>query len=79
MVYETARQDAAAAVAGVWGLLGLDPVPLTDVDAASGSSSQADWEWPDGLRESLSVLYRPQVERLADEWELDVSGWGPGR
>jgi len=79
MVFESVRGDAQGAVDRVWGLLGLDPVPLRDVDAASGSSSQADWEWPDGLRESLETLYAPQVARLADEWGLDVSAWGRER
>jgi hypothetical protein len=75
MVFESVRQDAQAAVDRVWGLLGLDPVPLAGVEEASGSSSQADWDWPEGLRESLEVLYAPQVARLADEWGLDVSRW----
>jgi len=80
MVYEAARTDAQAAVDAVWGLLGLDPVPLTGVEEASGSSSQADWDWPEGLRQSLEVLYAPQVSRLRDEWGLDLSAWTtPGR
>jgi Sulfotransferase family len=80
MVFETVRADPQAFADEVWRSLGLDPVPLTDVDSASGSSSRADWDWPEGLRESLEVLYGPQVTRLADEWGLDVSGWTtPGR
>jgi hypothetical protein len=75
LVYEEARLDAQAAVDAVWRELGLEPVPLTGVDEASGSSSQADWEWPEGLREALQVMYRPQAERLRDEWGLDLSGW----
>lgn len=80
MVYESVRADAQAYADEVWRSLGLDPVPLHDVETASGSSSQADWEWPEGLRESLEVMYAPQVARLADEWGLDVSPWTtPGR
>ena len=75
MVFEQVRQDPQAAVSEVWRKLGLDPVPLTDVDEASGSSSRADWDWPEGLRESLEVMYAPQIARLADEWGLDVSPW----
>lgn len=75
MVYETVRAEPRAAVEGVWALLGLDPVPLTGVDEASGSSSKADWDWPEGLRESLGVLYAPQVARLREEWDLDLSAW----
>jgi hypothetical protein len=33
------------------------------------------WEPPAGLVESLEVLYRPQVGRLADDWGLDLSAW----
>ena len=75
MVHEQVRADAQGAVDGVWGLLGLDPVPLHEVNRESASSSRADWDWPEGLREALQVLYRPQARRLADDWGVDVSGW----
>jgi hypothetical protein len=75
MVFEQVRDDVDATVARLWRLLGLDPVPLSDVDQASGSSSKADWEWTPGLRESLATLYRPQAERLERDWGLDVSSW----
>ncbi|WP_345458405.1 sulfotransferase [Nocardioides marinquilinus] len=75
MVFEQVRDDVDATVARLWGLLGLDPVPLSDVDQASGSSSKADWDWTPGLRESLATLYRPQAERLERDWGLDVSAW----
>ncbi|WP_170219514.1 sulfotransferase family protein [Nocardioides litoris] len=75
LVFEEARRDAQATLDHLWGLLGLDPVPLADVDRASGSSSREDWEWTPGLRESLEVLYRPQAARLRDDWGLDVSSW----
>ena len=45
------------------------------VDEASGSSSRADWDWPEGLQESLQVMYRPQLARLESDWGLDVSDW----
>ena len=72
MVYETVRADPQTCVDEVWRLLGLEPVVLRDVESASGSSSRADWDWPEGLRESLEVLYGPQVARLAGRL-------GPGR
>jgi hypothetical protein len=75
MVYETVRADPQAHADAVWRSLGLDPVPLDDVETASGSSSRADWDWPEGLKESLEVLYAPQVRRVADEWGLDLSAW----
>jgi hypothetical protein len=41
----------------------------------SSSSSRAEWDWTPGLKESLQVMYRPQVERLERDWGLDVSNW----
>ncbi|MGZ4450573.1 MAG: sulfotransferase family protein [Nocardioides sp.] len=75
MVYEDVRRDAQAAVDTVWRLVGVEPVPLHEVERESGSSSRADWDWTDGLKESLQVMYRPQARRLADDWGLDVSSW----
>ncbi|WP_232676833.1 sulfotransferase [Nocardioides sp. R-C-SC26] len=74
-VFEEVRDDPQRMVDGLWGLLGLDPVALQDVDQESGSSSKADWDWTPGLRESLQTLYRPQAERLQRDWGLDVSSW----
>ncbi|WP_460835736.1 sulfotransferase family protein [Nocardioides hungaricus] len=76
-VYERAVQDPQAAVEAVWSRLGLAPVPVTAVDERSRSSSapDADWSWPEGMREALRALYRPQARRLADGWGLDVTGW----
>lgn len=77
LVYEQVRADPQAAVDGVWSLLGVAPVPLVDVDVPSRSSSSPDavWEWPEGMRDALRLLYRSQARRLADEWGLDVSSW----
>lgn len=75
MVYENIRRDPQAAVDEVWRLIGVDPVPLAEVERASGSSSRADWDWTPGLKESLQVMYRPQARRLTDDWGLDVSAW----
>jgi sulfotransferase family protein len=75
MVYEQVRRDPRPAVEAVWRRVGLEPVPLARVDEASGSSSRAAWEWPAGLRESLQVMYRPQLSRLENDWGLDLSDW----
>ncbi|WP_110183468.1 sulfotransferase domain-containing protein [Nocardioides solisilvae] len=75
MVYEQVRRDPQSAVDLVWARLGRGPVPLRDVDRPSRSSSHAEWTPPAGLVDSLRVLYRPQVDRLAGEWELDLSDW----
>lgn len=75
MVFESVRTDPQAAVDAVWSRLGVSSVSLQDVDRPSRSSSQAAWTPPEGLLESLSVLYKPQVRRLIDDWGLDVSTW----
>ena len=75
LVYETVREDPQRAVDSLWRAIGVDPVPLRDIARESSSSSRADWEWTPGLKETLQVLYRPQVQRLATDWGLDVSGW----
>lgn len=77
MVYERVREDPQAAVDAVWARLGLGPVPLAAVEEPSRSSSadRADWEWPEGMRDALRVLYRPQARRLAEDWGLDVDAW----
>ncbi|WP_372736129.1 sulfotransferase [Nocardioides sp.] len=75
MVYENVRRDPQGAVDATWGLLGLEPVALQGIDEASGSSSRADWDWPEGLQESLRVMYAPQVSRLAEQWDLDLRLW----
>ena len=75
MVYEQVRRTPQEAVDAVWQRLGLSSVALAGVDEASGSSSRADWDWPVGLRETLQVMYRPQLQRLEADWGLDVSDW----
>lgn len=75
MVYEVVREDPQAAVDEVWRRIGVDPVPLQEVARESSSSSRADWDWTEGLKESLQVMYRPQARRLSEDWGLDVTGW----
>lgn len=75
MVFEEVRRDPTAAVAAVWRRLGLEPVALAEVDRPSSSSSRVSWEPPDGLVESLRVLYAAQLERLEREWDLDLGAW----
>ena len=75
MVYEQVQADPQAALDEVWRLLGLEPVPLGDVEQQSSSTSRAEWHWTPGLQEALRVMYRPQVDRLQREWGLDLSAW----
>ena len=76
MTYESVRDDPQGACEQVWARLGLQPVRLVAVDMPSTSSTgQVRWEWPDGFKETLIDLYAPQVERLRDDWGLDVTPW----
>ncbi len=75
MVYEQVRRDPQSAVDRVWRRLGLEPVALQETDRPSKSSSTVSWDPPEGLEESLRVLYRPQLQRLVDDWGLDLSDW----
>jgi hypothetical protein len=75
MVHEIVREDPQAAVDGVWRRLGVDPVPLREATRESSSSSKAEWDWTEGLKEALQVMYRHQVRRLADDWGVDTSRW----
>jgi Sulfotransferase family len=75
MVYENVRRDPQSAVSGVWRRLGLDDVPLAGVSRPSRTSSTTGWDPPEGLIDSLTVLYRPQLGRLAQDWDLDLSEW----
>lgn len=75
MVYEEVREAPQTAVDAVWRALGLDSVPLAQVGQRSKSSSLAEWEWPRGMQKALRVLYRPQAQRLRDEWGLNTDHW----
>ncbi|MEO9323933.1 sulfotransferase [Nocardioides sp. C4-1] len=75
LVFEQARTDPQATLDRLWSVLGLDPVALSGVQDASGSSSRADWQWTPGLEDSLRALYRPQLQRLRDDWGLDLGSW----
>ncbi|KQP64932.1 MULTISPECIES: sulfotransferase family protein [unclassified Nocardioides] len=75
MVYEQVRRDPQPAVDAVWRALGVEPVPLAQVERESTSSSRVEWDWPEGLSDSLRVMYGPQLPRLRDDWGLDLSAW----
>lgn len=73
--FEAIRTDAQATFDHLWKLLGLDPVPLQDVDQPSHTSSRKTWEWPEGMRDHLIALYTPQVERVASRYGIDPAVW----
>ncbi len=69
-------RDPQSACDTVWRRLGLTPVELRNVEAASRTSTgEAEWNWPEGLRDGLTALYKPQVERLRDDWGVEVHRW----
>lgn len=73
--FEAIRPDPRPAVEHVWKLLGLEPVPLEDIDRPTRNCSRAEWTWPDGLREHLTGLYTPQMDRLADRYGVNPGLW----
>lgn len=76
--YEKLRRDPQHYTDLVWRRLGLDPVPLADIDKRSSTSTQSDkWlpdDHPDVVR-GLQRMYRPDAERLAADWDIDLSLW----
>jgi len=75
LIYEEAANDPQAAVNQLWKALDLGPVELTGTEEKSSSTSRRPWEWPEGMKEALTVMYRPQSRRLIDDWGLDLSSW----
>lgn len=74
--YEAVRGDPASACAEIWAAMGLSPAPLEEVATPSSSSAgEFDWEWPDGLREAVTALYRPQLDELAGRWGVRTDLW----
>jgi Sulfotransferase domain len=76
--YEKMKRDPQYYVDLVWKRMGLDPVPLKDIAKPSGSSTQGDlWSLEDHphLVETLRAAYRPDAERLAEKWDVDLSLW----
>jgi hypothetical protein len=75
MTYESAREDPDTACKVMWSSLGLDPIDLEHLDNRKKPEGKRVWSWPEGLRDHLLHLYTPQVQRLRDDWGIDVSQW----
>lgn len=76
--YEKLRRDPQHYADLVWKRLGLDPVPLADIDRPSGSSTKSEtWQLDDypALRRALQYIYRPDAERLAQRFDIDLELW----
>lgn len=76
--YEKMKRDPQYYVDLVWKRIGLDPVPLKNVGKRSVSSTNNEvWtleDHPDLVR-NLRKTYRPDAERLARDWDVNLSLW----
>lgn len=76
--YERLAADPERVVGAVWRALGLPPVPVeTPRRPTWNSTSEGDWTAPQGVLDDVRELYRADVARLAEEWDVDLALW-PG-
>jgi hypothetical protein len=84
--YERLRQDPQHYTDLVWKRIGLEPVPLTDVDRPRSSTNNERWQRNYGLESwlpedyphvvrGLQQIYRPDAERLASRFDIDLALW----
>jgi hypothetical protein len=76
--YEKLRRDPQHYADLVWKRLGLDPIPLADIERPSGSSTKSEtWVLDDypAVRQVLQHIYRPDAERLAQRFDIDLELW----
>lgn len=78
--YEAVVADPQSSVAQWWRALGLDEVELTRVETLSDNTitDRTLWRLADqgpGLLDTLNVLYRPEVDRLVNDWGFDRRLW----
>ena len=76
--YEKLRKNPQHYADLVWERLGLKPVPLEAIERPSGSSTVTEtWvpdDYPNVVR-ALQEMYRPDGERLAKKFDIDLSLW----
>lgn len=76
--YERVKDDPQAVTDRVWRRMGLDPVPLEHTERPSHMArGEIEWSVDDvpGLRDELIRAYAPQLDELADLWDVDVARW----
>lgn len=76
--YEKLRKDPQRYTDLVWERLGLDPVPLAEIDRRSRSSTEGETWVPDDyphVVRALRRVYRPDAERLAQRFDVDLGLW----
>jgi hypothetical protein len=76
MTYEWAVNEPQAACDRVWSAVGLEPAAIqTGVTRIRNSTAGNEWSWSDGMQTAVTRLYAPHVDRLANDWGMDVSPW----
>jgi len=76
--YEKLREDPQRYTDLVWERLGLEPVPLTEIERRSRSSTEGETWVPDDyphVVRALQQMYRPDAERLAQRFDIDLGLW----
>ena len=76
--YEKLRQDPQHYTDLVWERLGLDPVPLTEIERPSSASVEIQYWLPEDYPHVVRALqrtYRPDAERLAARFDIDLGLW----
>ena len=84
--YEKLREKPQHYTDLVWRRIGLEPVQLTDVDRRRGSTNTPKWRRNYGLEawlpedhpqvvRALQQIYRPDAERLASSFDIDLDLW----
>ncbi len=74
--YEKLRNDPQHYAEMVWKRLGLDPIELVDRPRRS-SGKKLSWvpdDYPEVVR-ALQRIYRPDAERLASKFDIDLTLW----
>ena len=75
--YEKLRRDPQHYADLVWKRVGLDPVPIVEPERKGGPRKVERWDPKDHPQvvRGLQDIYRADAERLAAEWDIDLSLW----
>jgi len=76
--YEKLRRDPQHYADLVWKRIGLDPIPLEDIERPSGASTKSETWHPDehpAVVRALRHIYRHDAERLASRYDIDLGLW----
>jgi hypothetical protein len=76
--YEKLRTDPQRYTDLVWERLGLESIPLVEIERRSRSSTEGETWIPDDyphVVRALQSMYRPDAERLAERFDIDLGLW----